>query len=141
MSCGVTAVSVQIHVDHIKPRSSYPELELDIKNLQVLCRDCNLGKSNTCETDLRIGHSLKTAPSWFEVKEYKKLALKLVNRLKKKDKKKAKKRQGPKPMTKSQLIGMRMAREKAEIERRSRVAFAKEADQRARQKVKEMFNE
>jgi len=69
------------------------------------------------------------------------LALKLVNRLKKKDKKKAKKRQGPKPMTKSQLIGMRMAREKAEIERRSRVAFAKEADQRARQKVKEMFNE
>lgn len=41
------------HVDHIKPRSKYPELELEINNLQVLCESCNLGKSNTDETDWR----------------------------------------------------------------------------------------
>lgn len=42
-----------LHVDHIKPRSKYPELELDPTNLQVLCADCNLGKSNTDEIDWR----------------------------------------------------------------------------------------
>lgn len=42
-----------IHIDHIKPRSKYPELELDFDNTQVLCDDCNLGKSNTDETDWR----------------------------------------------------------------------------------------
>jgi len=42
-----------LHVDHIKPRSKYPELELDPKNLQVLCYDCNLGKGNTDEIDWR----------------------------------------------------------------------------------------
>lgn len=31
-------------VDHIKPRSLYPELALDINNLQLLCGDCNEGK-------------------------------------------------------------------------------------------------
>ena len=47
------ATNTQIHVDHIKPRSKYPELALDIKNLQILCKDCNLGKSNKDETDWR----------------------------------------------------------------------------------------
>ena len=42
-----------LHVDHIKPRSKYPALELDINNLQVLCQDCNFGKSNRDETDWR----------------------------------------------------------------------------------------
>lgn len=42
-----------LHVDHIKPRSKYPELELEVSNLQVLCADCNLGKSNRDETDWR----------------------------------------------------------------------------------------
>lgn len=41
---GPLADGVKLHVDHIKPRSRYPELELDPKNLQVLCRDCNMGK-------------------------------------------------------------------------------------------------
>jgi hypothetical protein len=45
---------VQLHVDHIKPRSKYPELELDIGNLQVLCAECNIGKSNDDETDWRL---------------------------------------------------------------------------------------
>lgn len=41
------------HVDHIKPRSKYPELEMDPRNLQVLCHDCNKGKSDEDETDFR----------------------------------------------------------------------------------------
>lgn len=43
-----------LHVDHIKPRSKRPELSLDANNLQVLCRDCNLGKSNLDSTDFRL---------------------------------------------------------------------------------------
>ena len=45
---------IVLHVDHIKPRSKYPELELIKDNLQVLCEDCNLGKSNHYEEDWRI---------------------------------------------------------------------------------------
>mgnify|MGYP003331277246 CR=1 FL=1 len=37
---------VTMHVDHIKPRSKYPELELDKNNLQLLCEECNLGKGS-----------------------------------------------------------------------------------------------
>jgi len=33
-------------VDHIKPRSKFPLLELDISNMQVLCNTCNLIKSD-----------------------------------------------------------------------------------------------
>lgn len=43
-----------LHVDHIKPRSKRPDLELDISNLQILCEDCNLGKSNRYSEDWRI---------------------------------------------------------------------------------------
>jgi 5-methylcytosine-specific restriction endonuclease McrA len=46
--------NVEMHVDHIKPRSLYPKLELDINNLQILCKHCNLGKSNKDDTDFRI---------------------------------------------------------------------------------------
>jgi 5-methylcytosine-specific restriction endonuclease McrA len=48
--CGGTSL---LHVDHIKPRSKYPLLELDIDNLQILCKACNLGKSNKDETQWR----------------------------------------------------------------------------------------
>lgn len=54
MVCGATPESgAVICVDHIKPRSKFPELSLDINNLQVLCTDCNMGKSNWDETDWR----------------------------------------------------------------------------------------
>lgn len=52
-ACGINGKETQIHVDHIKPRSKYPELELVLSNLQILCRPCNLGKSNLDETDWR----------------------------------------------------------------------------------------
>lgn len=42
-----------IHVDHIQPRSTHPELALEFSNLQVLCSLCNRGKSNTDQTDWR----------------------------------------------------------------------------------------
>ena len=52
--CGARASEQSpLHVDHIKPRSKYPELSLTLSNLQVLCKGCNLGKSNTDETDWR----------------------------------------------------------------------------------------
>jgi len=52
--CGAGAeTGASLHVDHIKPRSRHPELALDPSNLQVLCADCNIGKSNQDETDWR----------------------------------------------------------------------------------------
>jgi len=54
MSCGRGLEhGIVLHVDHIKPRSKYPELELSPDNVQILCEDCNLGKSNLYENDLR----------------------------------------------------------------------------------------
>jgi len=51
MKCEAT--DKEIHVDHIKPRSKYPELGLSFENMQVLCKDCNYEKSNVDETDYR----------------------------------------------------------------------------------------
>lgn len=52
--CGATrGDGAKLHVDHIKPRSKFPELRLDLSNLQILCEDCNLGKSNKDQTDWR----------------------------------------------------------------------------------------
>lgn len=44
---------ITIHVDHIKPRSKFPKLELNFSNMQLLCADCNMGKSNIDNTDWR----------------------------------------------------------------------------------------
>lgn len=51
--CGRKPPKVCLHVDHILPRSKYRHLELDIRNLQILCEDCNLGKSAWDITDWR----------------------------------------------------------------------------------------
>lgn len=40
-------------VDHIKPIRLHPELALDPKNHQVLCNDCNMGKSYRYQDDFR----------------------------------------------------------------------------------------
>ena len=50
MCCGSTE---RIVVDHILPRRKRPDLELDLENLQVLCNDCNMGKSWDDTTDFR----------------------------------------------------------------------------------------
>lgn len=44
---------IETHIDHIMPRSLYPSLELDIHNLQILCKKCNIEKSNKHSTDYR----------------------------------------------------------------------------------------
>ena len=45
--CGASPnTGAMICVDHIKPRSLYPHLALDINNLQILCEECNSGKGN-----------------------------------------------------------------------------------------------
>lgn len=52
--CGSSSAQGKvIHVDHVLPRSLFPHLELELTNLQVLCEDCNLGKSNIDTTDWR----------------------------------------------------------------------------------------
>lgn len=51
--CVVCGRSESLTVDHVKPIGKYPELSLDIDNLQVMCRLCNRGKGGWDETDWR----------------------------------------------------------------------------------------
>ena len=45
--CGAKASEgAKLHIDHIKPVKHWPELALDLSNLQVLCAPCNLNKSD-----------------------------------------------------------------------------------------------
>lgn len=54
MCCGATpATGAVMNVDHIKPRKKWPSLALDVKNLQILCHECNHGKGNWDQTDWR----------------------------------------------------------------------------------------
>lgn len=48
--CVKCGSKICLQVDHIKPRSKYPELALEITNLQILCQGCNYIKG-TDETD------------------------------------------------------------------------------------------
>lgn len=50
--CGMEINSRRdVTVDHIKPRSRYPELALDFSNLRVLCRSCNSSKGISVESE------------------------------------------------------------------------------------------
>jgi len=51
--CGLQAPYAQITIDHIKPRSKFPELATDLRNLQPLCHDCNVAKCSWNMTDWR----------------------------------------------------------------------------------------
>lgn len=54
MCCGAMPEDGKvIVVDHVKPAKQYPELRLKFSNCQVLCNDCNMGKSGDDETDFR----------------------------------------------------------------------------------------
>jgi hypothetical protein len=47
LECGRhVAWDFDLTVDHIKPRSKFPELALDKSNLRVLCRQCNSSKGD-----------------------------------------------------------------------------------------------
>lgn len=46
---------IHLTVDHILPKSEFPELKLYKNNLQVLCQECNKGKDSSYkEEDLKI---------------------------------------------------------------------------------------
>lgn len=52
--CGASPTTgAVLNVDHIKPRKLFPELALNIDNLQILCHECNHGKGNWDTTDWR----------------------------------------------------------------------------------------
>lgn len=52
--CGASpATGAVMNVDHIKPRKLFPQLALDVDNLQILCHECNHGKGNWDMTDWR----------------------------------------------------------------------------------------
>lgn len=54
MACGRTPEhGIIIHVDHIKPLWTHPELKLNETNLQILCHECNQGKGCLDDTDFR----------------------------------------------------------------------------------------
>lgn len=53
-----------IHVDHIKPRSTFPQLEMDINNLQILCVDCNMGNPNGLELAGMTDEAYKSVEEW-----------------------------------------------------------------------------
>ena len=47
LKCGKAATRRSpINIDHVKPRKYFPELALDINNLQPLCARCNKRKGN-----------------------------------------------------------------------------------------------
>jgi hypothetical protein len=52
--CGMVGTTQKrLHVDHIKPKSLFSNLCLEITNLQILCEECNTHKSNKYFTDYR----------------------------------------------------------------------------------------
>jgi 5-methylcytosine-specific restriction endonuclease McrA len=52
--CGASpSTGAVMNVDHIKPRKLFPQLALDVDNLQILCGECNHGKGNWDMTDWR----------------------------------------------------------------------------------------
>lgn len=52
-------INKEMHVDHVIPRSKDKSVELDIKNMQVLCKDCNFEKSNLNSIDYRTDTHIK----------------------------------------------------------------------------------
>jgi 5-methylcytosine-specific restriction endonuclease McrA len=60
--CGCMKCSkenIETHIDHIFPRSLYPKFQYSIHNLQILCKDCNIEKSNKNNIDYRTAEQRK----------------------------------------------------------------------------------
>ena len=57
--------NAEFHIDHIKPRFTHKNLSLDINNLQVLCKKCNIEKSFNNENDYRtLEHKQKLSAKY-----------------------------------------------------------------------------
>lgn len=73
MKCGITPPSRRwVHIDHIKPVSLYPTLKYSLSNLQVLCKECNISKSNKYIADYRPEEMKKKFGSTPDIPEKKK---------------------------------------------------------------------
>jgi 5-methylcytosine-specific restriction endonuclease McrA len=48
---------MELHIDHIKPKSKYRHLAFDFENLQILCAECNIIKGDREEIDYRENDS------------------------------------------------------------------------------------
>lgn len=55
--CACCGSVSQIQIDHILPRSKFPELQLDADNLRVLCWPCNKAKNTKIITNEINGRS------------------------------------------------------------------------------------
>lgn len=53
MKCGGLPHDSVMQVDHIKPKSKYPDLTYKFNNLQILCSDCNIKKAASDIVDYR----------------------------------------------------------------------------------------
>jgi len=62
LACGCE--DKEIHCDHIFSKVSRPDLALDIRNLQTICRDCNLLKSGK-SIDYRDKEELMLLQAYF----------------------------------------------------------------------------
>lgn len=51
--CSVCNATEDLHIDHIKPKSIFPELSMKFDNLHILCNPCNMGKGTWDWTDWR----------------------------------------------------------------------------------------
>lgn len=59
--CGNSNVDKPAEVDHIKPRSRYPDLVFSMTNLQVLCEKGNSSKGNRHSSDYRTPNQKRLA--------------------------------------------------------------------------------
>lgn len=60
------SIGRMMHADHIKPVSKHRELTYDLMNLQVLCIDCNMKKSNKNENDYRSEQQISKMKEYVE---------------------------------------------------------------------------
>lgn len=80
MCCGVGKNELPLELDHILPISIYPEKEFEFNNTQILCANCNSGKSNKDFTDFRSNEQKERMKSHIELMP-KNEDISLVNRL------------------------------------------------------------
>lgn len=59
MRCGRNCVGKMLHVDHILPKSKFKRFKYDVRNLQILCDDCNVWKGSTRTNDFRTPEQRK----------------------------------------------------------------------------------
>lgn len=114
-----------LHVDHIKPKSLYPNLALDITNLQILCKKCNEQRSNLHETDYRPELHKKFAEDYaYNNKSIDKI---ILERTKLSDEKKLKQTKNPRNLKKLSKSERKKRKKEWKGEIKLQVMFLQEA--------------